>query len=367
MINSRRLKMLFRDLLDVYTPTGKEAGATAVLADFFRLAGVEPLLQPVDDDRDNLLVLPATIEPSLVFIGHVDTVAAPDWEHIDRVELGDRIEALGAADMKGGCAAMAEAYAALLEQGIRDLPVALAFVVGEEEDGDGTARLLEEWHFERAIVAEPTDLRPCFAHYGYIEARVRANGRRVHASVAPLGISPVADLLRFMLAIIEHLKMRGDGVIYNYRDLQSAPSGFAVPDWCETWLDLHLPPTLPPAPLLCDLEELLEAHRKRRPNFDAELTFTTVHEGFDLPQRGRFFELVAGAYRQAGLPCQPDSFRSHSDAALLWRAGTRTVVAGPGRLEEAHRSGEGVAWSQVEAAAGLFAAIMAASGQTDAS
>jgi acetylornithine deacetylase len=326
-------------------------------------------------------------EPALLFLCHVDTVAAPDWESWYWDQSGDRIEGLGASDMKSGCAAVAEAYVSMMEQraaltgsvptgssvgnsvpapGLPDapgLPIALAFVVGEEEDGAGTARLMEDWRFPMAVVAEPTDLRPCFSHYGYVEAKVLAQGRRVHASVAPLGVSPVAELLRFLLAAIEHFKGRGDGIIYNYRDLSSSASGFAVPDWCEAWIDLHLPPSVAPAPLIYDLEELLEAQKRERTNLDAKLSFTTVHEGFALPARGHFWEWAREAFDKSGLPFQPDSFRSHSDASLLWHEGTRAMILGPGRLEEAHRSGEGVSWKQVCEAAELYRIMMAGSGK----
>jgi acetylornithine deacetylase len=196
-----------------------------------------------------------------------------------------------------------------------------------------------------------------------VEAKVLAQGRRVHASVAPLGVSPVAELLRFLLAAIEHFKGRGDGVIYNYRDLSSSPSGFAVPDWCEAWIDLHLPPNVAPAPLIYDLEELLETQKTERTNLDAKMSFTTVHEGYALPARGHFWDWIRESYARAGLPFQPDSFRSHSDASLLWHEGTRAIILGPGRLEEAHRTGEGVSWKQVCQAAELYEIMMSGCGK----
>ncbi|MFH2114932.1 MAG: M20/M25/M40 family metallo-hydrolase [Spirochaetota bacterium] len=362
-MNPARLQTLFRDLIDAYTPTGKEQEAIGILEAFFGRAGISTTLQQVDDDRSNLLVLPQGQEPTLLFLCHVDTVAAPDWESWYWIQRGDRIEGLGTSDMKSGCAAVAEAYVSMMEQRANDLPIALAFVVGEEEDGAGTARLMEDWRFPMAVVAEPTDLRPCFAHYGYVEAKVLAQGRRVHASVAPLGVSPVAELLRFLLAAIEHFKGRGDGVIYNYRDLSSSPSGFAVPDWCEAWIDLHLPPSVAPAPLIYDLEELLETQKRERTNLDAKLSFTTVHEGYALPARGSFWDWARESFKKAGQPFQPDSFRSHSDASLLWREGTRAMILGPGRLEEAHRSSEGVSWKQVRDASELYKIMMMGCGK----
>lgn len=356
--DSKRLYRLFHDLVNTYSPSGKEEAILNLAASFLKTNGIPFVLQQVESGRSNLLVLPRKKPAQLLFLGHLDTVAAPDWEHATWKRQADRIEGLGTADMKGGCAALLEAYTSLWQEGQNDLPVALALVVGEEEDGIGTSCLLEHYHFPNAIVAEPTNLNPCLSHYGYIEIRIRAIGRRVHASVAPLGISPVAELLRFLLALIEHIKERKEGIVYNYRDLSSAPSGFAVPEWCEAWIDLHLPPDCPPAPLIYDLEELLDRYRQQRPEFDAEWSIQTIAEGFELPARGSFYKLIEAACRSCGLESGRNSFRSHSDAALLWRAGIKTVVMGPGLLEEAHRSGEGISWLEVKKATLLYRQLM---------
>ena len=124
------------------------------------------------------------------------------------------------------------------------------------------------------------------------------------------------------------------------------------------WIDLHLPPLVAPAPLIYDLEELLRRQREKRSRLKAHLSFTTVHEGYDLPLRGLFYDFFQEAFEKDGLPFEPDSFRSHSDANLLWREGTRSVLIGPGRLEEAHRRGEGVEWRDVQAATALFRTLM---------
>ena len=90
----------------------------------------------------------------MVLIGHLDTVMAYDLENYGYKEDGDLVMGLGSADMKGGCAAMVEAFVALTENDLSLVPAALALVVGEEEEGDGTNRLIEEYHFPWAIIGE---------------------------------------------------------------------------------------------------------------------------------------------------------------------------------------------------------------------
>ena len=75
--------------------------------------------------------------------------------------------------------------------------MALALVVGEEEDGDGAVALGREFHFPWAIVGEPTNLQPCLSHYGYLEVQITTRGRRMHASLANKGQNPLMPCFDF--------------------------------------------------------------------------------------------------------------------------------------------------------------------------
>ena len=78
-----RLKELFHLLVEAYTPSGKEEEGVAVLVKRFKKAGIPFRLQRVEEERENLIVLPQSERPSLLFLGHLDTVVAPDWEEFE--------------------------------------------------------------------------------------------------------------------------------------------------------------------------------------------------------------------------------------------------------------------------------------------
>ena len=82
-------------------------------------------------------------EPQLYLAGHVDTVSAWDIGEFGPVEQDGIIRGLGSADMKGGCAAMLEAWLAIAETlAPPERPsVGLLLVVREEENGDGSVSL----------------------------------------------------------------------------------------------------------------------------------------------------------------------------------------------------------------------------------
>lgn len=352
--NPRRLQQLLRKMVNIYSPPGKENDLVDFLYSYLKRHGLPVVRQAVDEDRHNLIVEPDDIEAELVLLGHVDTVEAYDLESYEYNLEGDSAFGLGTADMKGGCAAMIEAFLTLWENGYANRPVALALVVGEEDYGDGAQRLVREYNFTTAIVGEPTDLRPCLSHYGYLEIQLTTQGQRMHASLAPQVNNAATAMLRLLLEYIHYFDRELTDGVYNLRDLTSARSGFAVPDHCEAWIDLHLPALANMGQLTFQLEELHANYLAANANTGASLHFNTIHSGYELPQKGPLADLLKTVFDRHGLDHTPTSFPSHSDANTLWAAGIKPILLGPGRLEKAHTAEESVSLAQVQQAAQVY-------------
>jgi acetylornithine deacetylase len=357
-IRPEKLRRLLRRLIDIYSPSGKEEEILAYLHGYLKRHDVPVVRQRVDESRYNLVVVPPESDVRLALVGHLDTVVAYDLEHYGYEEDADLITGLGAADMKGGCAALVEAYLTLWKAGLQGLPVALALVVGEEEEGDGAERLVEEFHFPWALVGEPTDLCPCLSHYGYLEVQLCAQGRRVHASLAKWNQNPVESMLHLLLQVSHYLVNERPEVVYNIRELLSTQAGFAVPDWCEAWLDVHLPPNAPIGEIAQELEDMLERARKENSRVETSLRLTTVHAGYELPEKGRVVEALRDIYGNRSLPWEPRAFPSHSDANQLWSSGVKPILLGPGQLGKAHAPDESVPFQQVQVAAEIYRDLM---------
>ena len=353
-INAKRLRRLLKRLLDIYSPSGKEQDVVDYLHTYMKRHGLPVLRQDVDEHRQNLIVSLSGLEADIAFIGHVDTVSAYELEDFGAEEKGDVIRGLGAADMKGACAAMIEAFTCLLEQGIAQAPLALALVVGEEEKGDGAQALVREYHFPWAVIGEPTDLKPCLKHFGYLEIRLNTRGRRLHASLARKGGNAVEHMLRILLRLSRYLERESMELIYNIRDLYSSGGGFVVPDGCEAWVDVHLPPTAPVSEITLEIEELISMERREVPSIEASVHFTMVHSGYELPERGPVIEALKASFSDQGLAWEPLAFPSHSDANQLWMAGVKPIILGCGRLEKAHSPDEDVSFEQVLGAAEIY-------------
>ncbi len=142
--------------------------------------------------------------------------------------------------------------------------------------------------------------------------------------------------------------------VYNIRDLFSSQASFAVPDRCEAWLDVHLPPTAPIGEIIFELEDIFARERREDPEVNAELRFVTIDAGYELPEKGPIVQALSHVYAKHSLPWEPQAFRSHSDANQLWEAGVLPLLLGPGQLEKAHVPDESVSFQKVCLAAQLY-------------
>jgi len=353
-IKPKRLRKLLKRLLDIYSPSGKEEQIVDFMARYLKRHGLPLVRQPVDENRQNLVVPLSDQEAALGFIGHLDTVTAYDLDDFGCQETGDIIKGLGAADMKAACAAMVEAFTCLWEDGRRHCPIALALVVGEEEEGDGAGALAREFHFPWAIIGEPTDLKPCLRHYGYLEIQLTTRGRRLHASLARRGRNAVEEMLRILLRLSKYLEKGNGELVYNIRDLFSSGGGFVVPDGCEARVDVHLPPTAPVGEITVEIEDLIAAERQANPALDAVIHFPTVQAGYMLPEKGEVVEALKATFLDRSLEWEALAFPSHSDANQLWSSGIKPIVLGCGQLEKAHSPEESVCFAQVIEAAEIY-------------
>jgi acetylornithine deacetylase len=341
-------------MVDIYSPTGKELEILQFLEEELERRGIPCSRIEVEEDRYDILVAKSNEEIPLLFTGHIDTVPAYNLTNFGFREQGANVHGLGTSDMKSGCAAMIEAFTAFAETKGRLPKAALALVVGEEESGDGTEALIQ--HNIRApwaIVAEPTSLAAAFGHFSYMEIELLASGKRAHASLARSDKNAVHTMLRALMRVTDFLEANYPQGIYNIRDVHSAEGGFAVPDNCSASIDLHLPPNEPQGGVLIAVEEIVARANSSKTNA-LSCRFPTVHSGYELPARGAVPALLRQSYQALGIKWKTAPFKSHSDANLLWAAGIKPLVLGPGQLSKAHTERESVAFSQVAKAATIY-------------
>ena len=131
--------------------------------------------------------------PSILFLGHIDTVEGRLPVRLD----GGRLHGRGACDAKGALAA------ALVAAHRHDGPGEIVVVgaVGEERDSRGTRHLLPRTRPDFLIVGEPSGWDGVTIGYkGNLSLVLRLDGERAHLS------SPAATTVETALAFIERLR-----------------------------------------------------------------------------------------------------------------------------------------------------------------
>ncbi|MBU1431214.1 M20/M25/M40 family metallo-hydrolase, partial [Myxococcota bacterium] len=357
-IDPKRLHRIFIEMINIYSPSGKEEDVQIYIEEELAAAGIKVRRQEVEEQRYNLIATMGAETPSLYFVGHVDTVAAWDIDDYEAVEEWGVVRGLGAADMKGGCAAMIEAWLALSTLAEAERPsVGLLLVVGEEENGDGSARFLEEQRPAWVVIGEPTAMMPAFSHYGYMEISLTTQGRRIHSSLPELGHNAIESMLRVLLQLERTpIFSKEDGqLIYSIREMSSSRAGFVVPDRCETWIDLHLSPCVDPREVRVEIDKVLTRARETIDGLNLEAAFEFEASGYELEARNWSVERLEEVYLRLNLPLSFTPFRSHSDGNLFYQAGCLPLILGPGSLETAHTPEEQTSLAEVEAAARIYA------------
>jgi acetylornithine deacetylase len=169
-----------------------------------------------------------------------------------------------------------------------------------------------------------------------------------------LGQNAIETMLKLLLRITEYATPAPHGLVYNIRELSGFPGGFVVPDACEAWLDLHLPPNARIDVLKTELEQLVKAAGANIDGLNARLKFEETYAGYRISEERPLIGKLKETYTKMSLPWEPQDFRSHSDGSVLWAAGVDPIVLGPGRLEAAHTPEESVPFQQVVQAAQLY-------------
>jgi acetylornithine deacetylase len=146
-------------------------------------------------------------------------------------------------------------------------------------------------------------------------------------------------------------------IVYSIREMSSSRAGFVVPDRCEAWIDLHLPPDNDPVALQESIRRIVANAGRFIPGLDLNLDFDFASSGYNLGTDNRLAQILRDISPKLGLELRLDAFRSHSDGNLFFAAGTKPLILGPGSLETAHTPDEQVILAEVAAAARIYAAL----------
>ena len=352
---------------DTSNPPGNELAAVNCLKTFLEREGLSCEIQDLGEDRANLICVIGSGKPVLEFCGHLDTVpAAGKWLHekFRVTEEDGKLYGRGTCDMKGAVAAMTSAAIALApELRNHSRALRLCFVADEEQYSIGMHAFQEAYApADVAVLGEPTSLRVAVAHRGRAVWELVLHGTPHHAALPSDEESAVTLAARAIQAI--------DGVNDALR-AQCHPI-LPPPSVCVTGVhgfvkDNVVPPEVS---LFIDLRPFPGVSEEEATSLLENALYTCGVSRYTLKKR----VFVSGAETDpqdafarlclrevsaiTGRTETPTCFRATCEQVFMNEKGTRTVILGPGSLDQAHSPDEFVEKDQLLKATAIYGRII---------
>lgn len=313
-------------LLDIPSVTGKEDVLTEALLARLQPHGDHTLIRW----RNGLLLTPIKHEPSLLLVGHLDTV--PPTPGQARHQSTDKVYGCGSSDMKAGVAVMLT----MLEQHPQD-PIAYLFYDREEGPlkDNGLTPLLD--HLKTpgipAIVLEPTLNEVQVGCVGSLHLAITFNGVRAHAARPWQGRNALYEAL----PLLNHLAHRlADDIIVSGQTFRQVitPTVLttptltnAVPSEARLNVNIRFAPGQDPETLIA------ECRHYAGPQATIKL-LDLAPAGKVSHQHPRFHSWIT----QRQLTVAPK--QAWTDVAQLTASGYPALNFGPGDPSQAHQANE---------------------------
>ncbi|MGO1544932.1 MAG: M20 family metallopeptidase [Gulosibacter sp.] len=379
-IDPEAIAQLASDLIRAASenPGGNEEAVAQRIGVSLRVLGARVEVDYVEADRPNLVARlgPNDGEGGILFLGHSDVVpAGAGWsgDPFEPRRFGDELFGRGAADMKGGLAAVIAAMHAVHAEA-PDIPMTFVCTVDEEVDAKGALRYIDTvapGNYAGCVVAEPTGLTAITACRGATNLRVDITGASAHAGKPEEGANAIyaaADLVAAVEADHEKLHGAKHPVLgsgdWNVGMIEGGHGTSIVPDRCSVSIDRRTLPGEDPEGILDNLlSEVRERHRNHARPGTERIQFAGTVEmtmpGFLTDPESDFVRLACESVREVGGPGDTGVWSASCEGGFLANHhNVPTIVLGPGDITgQAHQPDERVSVTELHIAARAFALI----------
>lgn len=368
-INERVLD-LARRLVRIRSLTGREDEVASFISGAFCKWGLE-----VDTVAGNNIV--ATLKgsvghPKLLFCGHHDHVPEGDRAHWERPPFsgeidGDKLHGRGAADAKGGLAAIMAAVQAIRESEVvlrGDLIVAAVREETVDLQERGVVKIIKAGlHCDHALVIEPTNLDIGLGHKGRITVKFTTKGQAAHSSMPWRGVNAIEHMAAIM-SELNRLKLPdqpplGAGTI-NIGRIEGGVSSSIVPEKCTLEVDRRITTGETPDSVLAQYRGIIDRLQKRLQDFQGHLEAVTAFFPSQISSEEKIVQTLLDAAGEVNAH-QPELRYMHFHTDQEWlvnMAGIPSAIFGPGAPHMAHAANEFVPISQLRAAAKIYLHII---------
>jgi len=337
-----------------------EQPAADLVATQMRAFGWEPVIDVVAPGRPNVV---AVLEggggdgPTLMFEGHTDVVTEGDGWTVDpfggEVRNG-RLWGRGAADMKGGLAAMLFATHALASRGPFPGRVVLAALVDEEGMMLGAKDLVARGRTEGVdgvICCEPEGGEICHVAKGALRLRLDLQGKMAHGAMPFEGRNPnrgVGAAIGVLAELERDLQARHDthphlGQVWITPTVLAAGSARqmnVMPASASVWVDVRTIPGVDHDDLVGEVSALVASAASDH-GITADVTVIDDRPAVATAPEDPLVRAVWDAHAAVAGPPTLGGVPGATDGTVITsRAGIPSVVYGPGGKWIAHQADE---------------------------
>jgi acetylornithine deacetylase/succinyl-diaminopimelate desuccinylase len=368
-VSAERLRDLTLELVEVESPTGDTAEVARLYAKRLEEIGME--VELLDSEFPATPTVVARLRggpgPTIVLNGHLDTVPIP--HDPPRIEDGS-IYGRGSADMKGACAAAAEAVRVLAEQPFAGEVVIVAIGLHEAPSGRGEdlTHLLESgFSADMAVVCELSGHNVAVAHMGQatVEITVSRPGMPTHELQTPAGTPhPLLAAARVVdaiaarnaeLAAVEHPWVGAE--TYFVGELHGGDFYNRFPTTCRIVGTRRWAPRNTLESVEREFRALL-AGVAEETGCDIALDLRLVRGAYEIDPEHELVRAWQDAYREVtDAALEPVGIKVVADGALFAAAGIPTVYHGPVG-SGAHADVEFVPVAELVRAAQVYVALL---------
>lgn len=360
---------------DTTNPPGNEKPLAEMLAALLRSRGFSCVVDDFGDNRGNVTArLSGSGERhALLLNGHLDVVPVGQaaWRHspFSPAVKNGRVYGRGAADMKGGLAAMIVAAMAVQAAG---LPLKGDLVIAgsaDEESGSLGAR-----HFAAnggldgvgaVIVGEPSACGVNVAEKGALWLEITATGKTAHGAFPAEGVNAVAGMNAVVSSLLQlRLRHRANellgGPSVNVATIRGGVKTNVVPDSCVLTVDIRTVPGMSHDSIVSDVAALCKDVAATVPGLEFSVKAVNDRPPVETFVDHPFVKMAQAVIREKfSRDAEPKGVAFYTDAAIfLPKTNLPAILYGPGDPAMAHQPDEFVPVDALVEAAHFYAGMI---------
>ena len=362
----------------VATNTSQPAGNEADLVKKIEALFPERIYRRVIDHGNNRASLILRIDgrergQGLAFVGHIDTVAFGDiqaWEHhpLEAWEQDGILYGRGAADMKGGVAAMISTALCVIDSGrVPERDLFFCFTADEEAGGMGVQAVMGSGELKDVaeyIIAEPSQMMLGLCEKGALWLRIHAEGLLAHGSRPLVGVNAVEALMEFRhrlsLAVdTETIHPLLDTTTISTTGFHGGIMTNVIPAEAQMELDIRTLPSLKNAQVIQCAEAIAAEMEAQREHLHIRIEVLNDRIPVETAPDAPMVKRMEKVFGQLSMPCRKKGMYFYTDMSqIALYTDAPFLILGPGDDKQAHVTNEHVSVSAIEDASRVFTAYI---------